>query len=150
MFNPGQRVHRSSVPAQTFFQTTRRPHVYLETLGALEGLLPEPAQRLARPPLLRLGPVGLAPGLRELLAGLRQLGFQPPDRILQLPLSRVGGVGGTVGFSHGPFGRNDFLAVTAFPLGTGLSRRGFLGFRSWRRRGRRAAEAEAGPVRGAD
>src|ERR1700731_1362243 len=110
----------------------------LETLGAREGLLPEPAQRLARPPLLRLGPVGLPRGVRELLAGLRQLGFQPPDHVFQLPLSRVSGVGGTVSVSHGPFGRNDFLAVKAFPLGTGLSRCGFLGFRSWRGRRRHA------------
>src|SRR6516225_6494868 len=135
MFSPGQRVHQSSVPAQCRWRVW--PHVYLETLAAREGLprrlgrlwrRAEPAQGLARPPLLRLGPVGLPPGFGELLAGLRQLGFQPPDRVLELLLSRVGGVSGPVSFSHGPFGRHDFLAVTAFALDTRLSRLGFPGF----------------------
>src|SRR6516165_10551705 len=133
MFNPGQRVHPSSVRAQCRWRV--RPHVYLETLAAPEGLprwlgrlwrRAQPTQGLGRPLLLRLGPVGLPPGLRELLAGLRQLGFQPPDRVLELLLSRVGGVSGPVSFSHGPFCRNYFLTVTAFALGTGLSRFGFL------------------------
>src|SRR6516225_11435597 len=110
MFNPGQRVHQSSVRAQ--MQGGGAASVVLETLAVREGLPPQPAQGLARPPLLRLGPVGLPPGLRELLAGLRQLGFQPPDRVLQLLLSRVGGVSGPVSFSHGPFSRNYFLTVT--------------------------------------